>query len=188
MIQEPTVGVGAELHCAACGGMLLPHRSVVGGDDFQCGSCRRIFGVAKRAAPGLPPSSLPPSPGSVIQLEILRRQTTQRQIGVECGLAKGTITGIVHGRIPITPDLAGKLGPVFGIKPDELLRMEAEYRGALARLNGSDDPAQQTGRYPQMLGREPSSLHGKPLLLKGDLGFGQMPINGLRKPRRGGAP
>ena len=71
------------------------------------------------------------SPGEVIAKELEARRWAQRDLAMIMGLSNESMSAIIDGKAPITPNVARALGEAFGTSVDFWLNLEANYRKAL---------------------------------------------------------
>ena len=89
---------------------------------------RRSIGRTRRAGT----DALIP-PGETLKTELVARGISQRNLAKSMGRPAGAINGIVTGRKAITPQTALELEQVLGVPAHVWVRLEADYRLALAR-------------------------------------------------------
>ncbi len=70
----------------------------------------------------------PPMPGKLLKRMLLDElHLTQAQVAEAIGVSRPRLSMIFKGRCVISPEIALRLEKVFGISPDRLLRVRAEY-------------------------------------------------------------
>ena len=52
---------------------------------------------------------------------------TQQEISQRIGISRNTLSGILHGKLRLSPDVAARLGHLLGFDPAVLLRMQIDY-------------------------------------------------------------
>ena len=89
---------------------------------------RRSIGKARRAGTD---AIIPP--GETLKAELVARSISQRKLAKSMGRPPGVVNEIVSGRKAITPQTALELEQVLGVPAHVWVRLEADYRLALAR-------------------------------------------------------
>src|SRR5579871_2402113 len=79
-----------------------------------------------------------PTPGEYIVAELKIRGWNQEDLARIINRPSPRITGLIQGKIPISPDWAVMLGTAFGNAPEEWLRREAAYRLSLTEVNSDE--------------------------------------------------
>jgi addiction module HigA family antidote len=75
-----------------------------------------------------PPEVAPPLPGWILRNEILHRMgMRQAELARAMGISRVRISQILHGRAPISTEMALRLGQVTGTAPDYWLRLQREF-------------------------------------------------------------
>ena len=77
----------------------------------------------------------PPHPGEVVREDILGALglTVTRAADI-LGVRRATLSDVTHGKAALSPEMALRLEKAFGVSMDLLLRMQAGYDAAQARL------------------------------------------------------
>ena len=70
----------------------------------------------------------PIHPGAVLREDFLRPHgITQAALARALDVNRGRIADVVHGRRPVTPDLALRLARYFGMSPEFWLNLQTRY-------------------------------------------------------------
>lgn len=70
----------------------------------------------------------PTHPGSFLRTIVLPTiDLTQQEISVRIQVSRNTISGILHERMRLSPEIAARLGRLLSIDPGVLLRMQVAY-------------------------------------------------------------
>lgn len=72
-------------------------------------------------------------PGVLLAVELEQQGLTQSQLAQRMGRSNSIVSRIVHGRAPITAEVALQLEAAIGVSADHWVTLEAEYRLRLAR-------------------------------------------------------
>ncbi len=71
-------------------------------------------------------SRKPTHPGEILREDVLPALgITQGELAAKLGVSRRTISEILHGRRPVTPDMAIRIGRYCGNGPEIWLRMQA---------------------------------------------------------------
>jgi antitoxin HigA-1 len=73
------------------------------------------------------PERCPPHPGEVIADILSDTGRTRVGIAILLGVSRQQLHSILAGRKPVSPDMAARLGKLFGNGPGLWLRMQASY-------------------------------------------------------------
>jgi len=79
------------------------------------------------------------APGEIIEEILEARGMTRVELALRCGLSPKTISLILSGKAPVTPDTAIQLERVLGITSSIWNNLEANYRLFLAKEKDSDE-------------------------------------------------
>src|SRR6266571_1892913 len=84
------------------------------------------------------PMKNPPHPGEVIREDMLGALglTISRAAAI-LGVRRATLSDVTHGKAAVSPEMALRLEKAFGVSMDLLIRMQAGYDAAQARLRES---------------------------------------------------
>ena len=80
-----------------------------------------------------------PSPGELLQRELLAREWTQKDLASIIGRPHQAINEIIKGNKQITPETAIELSTAFGASPDYWMNLESQYRLFLAKTTVATD-------------------------------------------------
>ena len=103
------------------------------------------FVVATHEGIALPADMLS-TPGEVLKEELEARGWTQKDLADIMGRPAQVISEIINGAKQITPDTAMELGAALGQPPEFWMRLEANYRLALAQDTHSNDAIARRAR------------------------------------------
>jgi HTH-type transcriptional regulator / antitoxin HigA len=73
------------------------------------------------------------APGEIIEEVLAAKGISKSELSIRCGLSTKTISLIVSGRAPVTPDTAIQLERILGISAKTWSNLEANYRLFLAK-------------------------------------------------------
>lgn len=108
-----------------------------------------------------PLEGAPPLPGSVLKEQILTPlNINQSDLASAMGVSKVLIHFVVHGKSPITIDLALRLGRVTNTAPEYWLALQNEFDLHSARHRLADTLANLTPLVGSRAGRLSNSWHG----------------------------
>ncbi len=78
----------------------------------------------------------PPHPGHIIREEIIKALGLTVTGAAEIiGVRRATLSDVTNGKAPVTAEMALRLEKAFGVSMDLLLKMQAGYDAAQARLH-----------------------------------------------------
>lgn len=81
----------------------------------------------------------PPHPGEIVREEIIKALGLTVTSAAEIlGVRRATLSDVVNGRASVTAEMALRLEKAFGVSKDLLLRMQAGYDAAQARLHSNE--------------------------------------------------
>jgi addiction module HigA family antidote len=79
----------------------------------------------------------PPHPGEIIREEIIKALGLTVTGAAEIlGVRRATLSDVTNGKASVTAEMALRLEKAFGVSMDLLLKMQAGYDAAQARLHG----------------------------------------------------
>ncbi len=80
----------------------------------------------------------PPHPGEIIREEIIRALglTVTRAANI-LGVRRATLSDVTNGKASVSAEMALRLEKAFGASMDLLLKMQAGYDAAQARMHGA---------------------------------------------------
>ncbi len=80
----------------------------------------------------------PPHPGEIIREEIIRALglTVTRAANI-LGVRRATLSDVTNGKASVSAEMALRLEKAFGVSMDLLLKMQAGYDAAQARMHGA---------------------------------------------------
>jgi addiction module HigA family antidote len=80
----------------------------------------------------------PPHPGETIREDIIEALglTVTRAADI-LGVRRATLSDVTHGKAAVSSEMALRLEKAFGVSMDLLLKMQAGYDAAQARLHGN---------------------------------------------------
>ena len=82
----------------------------------------------------------PPHPGETLSEDFLKPAgLTQRQLAEAIGVRDHQVSGLVNGRIGISPAMACKLGRALSTTPQFWINLQALYDVAQAMRDGADN-------------------------------------------------
>jgi len=85
------------------------------------------------------PMKNPPHPGDLIKTEILDPLGLSVSKTAEIlKVRRATLSGLLHGKAALTPEMALRIGNAFGPDMDHLLRMQPAYDVAKTREHARD--------------------------------------------------
>ena len=73
------------------------------------------------------------SPGEILEEELVARAMTQKELAQKMGRPAQSVNEIVRGKRALTPETALGLERVLGVEASLWVRLEGDYRLALAR-------------------------------------------------------
>ncbi len=80
----------------------------------------------------------PPHPGEVIREDIIKALgLTVTRAAEIIGVRRATLSDVAHGKASVSSEMALRLEKAFGVSMDLLLRMQAGYDAAQARLHSN---------------------------------------------------
>src|SRR3990167_3611258 len=83
----------------------------------------------------------PPHPGEIIREEIIEALgLTVTSAAEVLGVRRATLSDVTNGKASVSAEMALRLEKAFGVSMDLLLKMQAGYDAAQARMHG-DRPA-----------------------------------------------
>jgi addiction module HigA family antidote len=72
--------------------------------------------------------SFPARPGEILkEMYMAPLGVTITQTADALGVSRKHVSGIVNGRVPVSPDMAARLAGVFGTEPDIWINLQAQY-------------------------------------------------------------
>jgi addiction module HigA family antidote len=78
----------------------------------------------------------PPHPGEIIREEIIKALgLTVTRAAEILGVRRATLSDVTNGKASVTAEMALRLEKAFGVSMDLLLKMQAGYDAAQARLH-----------------------------------------------------
>jgi addiction module HigA family antidote len=79
----------------------------------------------------------PPHPGEVIREQIVEALGLTVSSAAEIlGVRRATLSDVTNGKASVSAEMALRLEKAFGVSMDLLLKMQAGYDGAQARMHG----------------------------------------------------
>ena len=79
----------------------------------------------------------PPHPGEIIREEIIETLGLTVTSAAEIlGVRRATLSDVTNGKASVSAEMALRLEKAFGVSMDMLLKMQAGYDAAQARLHG----------------------------------------------------
>ena len=79
----------------------------------------------------------PPHPGEIIREEIIKALGLTVTSAAEIlGVRRATLSDVTNGRASVSAEMALRLEKAFGVSMDLLLKMQAGYDAAQARMHG----------------------------------------------------
>ncbi len=79
----------------------------------------------------------PPHPGEVIREEIIEAlELTISSAAEILGVRRATLSHVTNGKASVSAEMALRLEKAFGVSMDLLLKMQAGYDAAQARMHG----------------------------------------------------
>ena len=100
--------------------------------------------VKKKGYPHLPDYATPP--GLSLKSRLRALEMSQKELAARTDLNAATISQIITGKAPVTPDVAQRLENAVGMRSILWLRMEAEYQDQLAKLRAKAEADKQASR------------------------------------------
>lgn len=83
------------------------------------------------------PMKNPPHPGEIIREEIINALgLTVTRAAEILGVRRATLSDVTNGKASVSAEIALRLEKVFGVSMDLLLKMQAGYDAAQARMRG----------------------------------------------------
>jgi len=83
------------------------------------------------------PMKNPPHPGEIIREEIINALgLTVTRAAEILGVRRATLSDVTNGKASVSAEIALRLEKAFGVSMDLLLRMQAGYDAAQARMHG----------------------------------------------------
>lgn len=84
------------------------------------------------------PMKNPPHPGEVIREDIIKALgLTVTRAADLIGVRRATLSDVTHGKAAVSSEMALRLEKAFGVSMDLLLKMQAAYDAAQARLHSN---------------------------------------------------
>ena len=78
----------------------------------------------------------PPHPGELIREDVIKALgLTITRAAAILGVRRATLSDVTHGKAGVSSDMALRLEKAFGVSMDLLLKMQAGYDAAQARLH-----------------------------------------------------
>lgn len=85
------------------------------------------------------PMKNPPHPGETIREDVIHALgLSVTQAAKILGIRRATLSAVTNGKSSISAKMALRLEKAFGVSMDLLLKMQAGYDAAQARLHGSE--------------------------------------------------
>ncbi len=82
----------------------------------------------------IPEDRIPTHPGEVLQEEFLAQlHLTQQAFARHVGVSARSISGIIHARRKVTPDMAWRFAQAFGTTPEFWMNLQNNYDLARCR-------------------------------------------------------
>lgn len=79
----------------------------------------------------------PPHPGEIIKEQIIQALgLTVTSAAVILGVRRATLSDVTNGKASVSAEMALRLEKAFGVSMDLLLKMQAGYDAAQARMHG----------------------------------------------------
>jgi addiction module HigA family antidote len=79
----------------------------------------------------------PPHPGEIIREQIIQALgLTVTNAAVILGVRRATLSDVTNGKASVSAEMALRLEKAFGVSMDLLLKMQAGYDAAQARMHG----------------------------------------------------
>ena len=83
------------------------------------------------------PMKNPPHPGEIIREEIINALgLTVTRAAEILGVRRATLSDVANGKASVSAEIALRLEKAFGVSMDLLLKMQAGYDAAQARMHG----------------------------------------------------
>jgi addiction module HigA family antidote len=96
------------------------------------------------------PMKNPPHPGEVIREEIIQPLgLSVTRAAKLIGVRRATLSDVTNGKSSVSAEMALRLEKAFGVSMDLLLKMQAGYDSAQARLRGSEIKVKRFHQAPE---------------------------------------
>lgn len=83
----------------------------------------------------------PAHPGEYIAKQLAQRNLRAAELASRLGISVGSLLDILHGKSPITGDIAARLGAFFGTRPEFWTNLQSAYELSLAEQETRHRPA-----------------------------------------------